>query len=184
MHAAGLIEDAERQPRDLLRMLGPVAAALAELDDAAAANVGVALDLADASAVAVDVVEDEPFAKREIAERQVVGAEAAQNGIEQDRAGDVQVRAPRIEARHVEPLFDVGFDQTACASDAIALALTRWFRMSSGGSPLLVRNRERTEAENRARGSDHAIEAGARDLFEVGAHLFVEMLHEATFIVR
>ena len=45
--AARLIEDAQRQPRDLLRVLGPVAAALAELDDAAAPDVGIALDLAD-----------------------------------------------------------------------------------------------------------------------------------------
>src|SRR5688572_16329125 len=70
--AARLVEDAECEPRDLLRVLGPVAAALAEFDDAAPADVGVAFDLADARAVAVDVVEDESFAKGEVAQRQVL----------------------------------------------------------------------------------------------------------------
>ena len=59
VHAARLIEDVQRQPRDLLRVLRPVAAPLAELDDAAAPDVGVALDFADPGAVAVDVVEDD-----------------------------------------------------------------------------------------------------------------------------
>src|SRR2546426_566670 len=39
MHAARLIEDADGQPRHLSRMLGPVIAALGQLDDAAAADV-------------------------------------------------------------------------------------------------------------------------------------------------
>src|SRR5687768_7793176 len=52
VHRARLIEDRQREPRDLLRVLGPVAAALTQLDHAAPADVGVALDLADARAVA------------------------------------------------------------------------------------------------------------------------------------
>jgi len=57
VHAPRLIEDAQRQLRDLLRMLGPVSASFAQFDDAAAADVWVALDLADPRAVAVDVIE-------------------------------------------------------------------------------------------------------------------------------
>ena len=74
VHGARLIEDRQRQPRDLLRVLGPVAAALAQLDDAAPADVRVALDLANPRAVAMDVVEDEPFAQRQVAEGEFVGA--------------------------------------------------------------------------------------------------------------
>ena len=149
----------QREPRDLLRVLWPVAAALAELDDAAAADVGVALDLADACAVAVDVVEDEAFAQREVAEREVVGAEAAQNRVEQDRAGD-----ERSARRGSRPGMWSRSSMSASTSRLrkrwIALAPTRWFRMSSGGSPPRP-HRERAEAENRARGANHAIEAGA-----------------------
>ena len=78
VHRPRLIEERQRQPRDLLRVVRPVAAALAQLDDAAAADVGVALDLADRRRVAVDVVEHQPFAEREVAERDVLGAEPAQ----------------------------------------------------------------------------------------------------------
>ena len=39
--APRLIEDAQREPRHLLGVLGPVAAALAEFDDAAAPDVGI-----------------------------------------------------------------------------------------------------------------------------------------------
>jgi hypothetical protein len=83
VHAPGLIEDAQREPRHLLRVFGPVAAPLAEFDDAAAADVGVALDLTDSGAVPPHVIEDEPFAQREIAQRQIVRPEAAQNRIEE-----------------------------------------------------------------------------------------------------
>src|SRR5688500_16924770 len=107
VHAARLIEDRERQPGHLLRVLGPVSAALAELDDAAAADVGVALDLADAGAVAVDVVEDEPLTQGEIAERELLGPQPADDRVEQDRARNAQVRAPRVEPGDGEPLLDV-----------------------------------------------------------------------------
>ena len=138
VHAARLVEDVQRQPRDLLRVLRPVAAALAELDDAAAPDVGVALDLADAGAVAVDVVEDEAFAQREVAERELVGAEPADDRVEEHRAGDREIGAPRIHARRRQALLDVRFDAGACAGGAALLALTRRLRTSSGGSPSSV----------------------------------------------
>lgn len=112
VHTAGLIEDAESQPRDLLRMLRPITATLPEFDHTPPPHVRVALDLSDAGAVPVDIVEHEPFAEREIAEGQVFRSEAAQNRVEQHRTGDVQVRTARIESIHLQPFLDVGFDQT------------------------------------------------------------------------
>src|SRR3990172_6894492 len=97
VHAAGLIENAQREPRDLVGVLGPVAAALAELHDAAAPHVRVALDLADLRAVAMDVVEHQPLAQRHVAEREALGAKSAQDRVEQDRPGDREVRAARVE---------------------------------------------------------------------------------------
>ena len=111
VHAARLVEDAQREPRHLLRVLRPVAAPLAQLDDAAAPDVGVALDLADARAVAVDVVEHEPFAQREVAQRELLGAEPPEDRVEQHRTGDAQVGAARIEPGHLQALLDVGVDQ-------------------------------------------------------------------------
>jgi hypothetical protein len=60
--AARLVEEPEGEPRDLLRVLGPVVAALGQLDDAAAPDVGVAIGLRDLLPVARDVVEDETLA--------------------------------------------------------------------------------------------------------------------------
>jgi hypothetical protein len=70
VHAARLIEQRHRQTRHLLRVLGPVVAPLAELDDAATSDVGVAIGLRDLLAVSRDVVEDQALTQRQVAERQ------------------------------------------------------------------------------------------------------------------
>ncbi len=132
VHATRLIEYAERKTRDLLRMLRPVPAAFAKFDDAAAADVGVALHLADSSAVAMDIVEDEALAQREIAQGQVFGTEAAQDRVEQHRAGDTEIGAARIESRHVQALFDVGGHESLAqptqrlCGDSLIPQILRW----------------------------------------------------------
>jgi hypothetical protein len=62
--APGLIEQRHRDLCDLVRMLGPVVAALGELDHASAAHVGIAIHLRDLLPVPRDVVEDEPLSQR------------------------------------------------------------------------------------------------------------------------
>ena len=153
---------AQREPRDLLRVLRPVAAALAELDDAAAPDVGVALDLADARAVAVDVVEDEPFAQREVAEREVVGAEPARGSC---RAAPSRRRASRRGAdrgRACAAASSRSASTSRLRSRWSALALTRRLRSVLRRTPPSSLERERAEAEDRARRADHAVEAACR----------------------
>ena len=180
--AACLIENAERKARDLLRMFGPVAAAFSQFDDAAAANVGVALDLANARAIPVDVVEDEPFTQGQIAERQVFGAEPAQDRVEQHRSADAEIRSPRIHCGHVESLFDIHFHEPLpqpmdrLRADLLIPDVVR-------RCALLLGNRESAETENRSRGADHAIESGLCDLFQVRTHFFIEMFDQPALIV-
>ena len=107
VHRSRLIEQRQRQPRDLLRVLGPVVASLGEFDDAAPADVGIAIGLRDLLAVPRDVVEDQPFAQRQVAQRELVGAEPPEDRVEQDRAGDGEVGAARFEAGHLQPLLEV-----------------------------------------------------------------------------
>ena len=169
--AARLVEDARATSlRDLLRVLRPVAAALAELDDAAAPDVGIALDLADARAVAVDVVEHEPFAQGEIAERELARRRGAGGSC---RAGPSPATARSARRGSMpgrrEPLLEVRRRRDAFAAGAGLLALTRRLRTSSGGSPSSVAARSAPEAEDRARRADHALEALAGDLIDVGA---------------
>jgi hypothetical protein len=105
------IEQREREPGDVLRVLGPVVAALGELEDAAAADVGIAIGLRDFLAVARNVVEDQPLAQRQIAERDFVGAEPAEDFIEQDRARYREIDAARLETGDAHPPLDVERDQ-------------------------------------------------------------------------
>jgi len=62
MDRARLVEEDEREARDLSGVLRPVIAALGQLDDAAAPHIGVAVGLRDLLAMARDVVEDEALA--------------------------------------------------------------------------------------------------------------------------
>ena len=97
VHDARLVEQLRRELRHLQRVFGPVVAPLAEFDDAAPADVGIAIGLRDLLAVPRDVIEDEPFAQRHVAQRDVARAEPADDRVEQDGAGHGEVGAPRLE---------------------------------------------------------------------------------------
>ncbi len=88
MDSAGLIEQRRRQPSHLLRVLRPVAAALAQLDDASPADIGIPIDLRNVLAITGNVIKNEPFAKRVVTERELFSAKLAQDRIEQHRPRD------------------------------------------------------------------------------------------------
>ena len=60
---AGPVEERQRQARDLMRVIRPVAAALGQLDDAPSPHIRIAVGLGDFLAVFGDVIEDQPFAQ-------------------------------------------------------------------------------------------------------------------------
>ena len=97
MDDARLVEKRQRQARHLLGVLGPVVTPLGELEHAPAPHVGIPVGLSDLLAVPCDVVEDEAFAKRQVAEGDVCGAQASQDRIQQDAARDREVCAPWFE---------------------------------------------------------------------------------------
>jgi hypothetical protein len=88
-------------------VLGPVVASLGELDDAAPADVGVPIGLRDFLPVPRDVVEHQPFAQRQIAERDLVGSQPPQDLVEENGARHGEVRAPRFETRHPQPFLEI-----------------------------------------------------------------------------
>src|SRR6185436_18780986 len=146
-------------------------------DDAAATNVRVPLYPSDPRAVAMDVIEHESLAQREVTQRQRVSSEAAQNGIEKDRAGDSEVGAPRIEPRHAEPLFDVGLDQPLshppqCFRRHSLVSQVLWRRA------FFLREGDGTEAQDGSRRPNHAVKSGLGYLLEMRAHLAVEIFHQ------
>jgi hypothetical protein len=145
--AARLIEDTQRQLRDLLRVLRPVPTPFTELDDAAASHVGISFDLPDPGAVAMDVVEDEPFAQRKIAQCEFVCPQPADDSFEQNHARDGEIRPPRIHGGQAQALLDICFDgpiaQPAKRFGADA-AIAKLFDPAT----VLVGERHRAEAED------------------------------------
>jgi hypothetical protein len=63
VHASRLVEQSDREARDLLRVLRPVPAALGELDNAPPPHIRVALCLRDLLPMPRDIVEHDAFAQ-------------------------------------------------------------------------------------------------------------------------
>ena len=62
---------------------------------ASLAHVGHGVHPRNLAFVSPDVVEDDPLAQREVAERDVLGAEPLQDGVDQDGSGDHEIRLLR-----------------------------------------------------------------------------------------
>ena len=107
MDRTRLIEQGKGQPYDLIRVIGVIAAALREFERAPAPHVWNAVDLRDLPPVAPDVVEHQPFAQREVTQRQFFGSETAKNRVEQYRARDDEVSTPRVEPGNRQPVLKV-----------------------------------------------------------------------------
>jgi hypothetical protein len=106
MKGAGLVEQHEGEPRDVVCVLRPVVAAFGEFDDAAAPDVGIAIGLRNLLAVLRDVLEDQPLSQREVAQRDFLRAQPPQDGIEEDGASGYEIGAARIEAWNLQPALE------------------------------------------------------------------------------
>ena len=185
VHAARLIEQRQREPRDLLRVLGPVVAALGQLDDAAAADVGVAIGLRDLLAVPRDVVEDQPFAQRQIAERDLGGAEPPEDRVEQDRAGDGEVGAARIEPGHAQPLLEIERRSASLRTRRNLLGRDAAVaQRRAGRAPSLARRRPRRGSESCPTCRSTRSKPALRDLIEILAELGVDVPHQLALVAR
>ncbi|HEY6211319.1 MAG TPA: hypothetical protein VIW45_03495 [Vicinamibacterales bacterium] len=179
---ARLIEERRREPRDLVRVRRKIVAAFRELDDAAPPHVGVAIRVHDLLAVPRDVVEDEPLAQRQIAQRDFVRSEPLQDEVDQNGARDNEVCAAGLEARHAEPLVDAHRHEVFAQPT----------QLLRGNAPVPQRNaqlsvfgeRDGPKTEDRARRTDDAREAAPRDLIEIPADLFVDVPDELTLGAR
>ena len=152
---AGRIEELHGESRDLLRVRRLIAAALGQLDDAPPPHVGIAFGRADVGGVALDVVEHEPLAQREVAERQRFRAQPSRI-VSSRMAPTAAMSAPRIEPGQPEPLVQAHRDQ------ALAQLLNV---VGTHGKPAEIgraaahAGRERAEREDRARRADDLLNA-------------------------
>jgi hypothetical protein len=183
VNAARAIEQREGELGDVVGVIGPVTAAFGQLDDAAPPDVRIAIGLRDLLAMFRDVVEHQTFAKRQIAQADFARIESPQNRVEQNRAGDSQIRAARIEPRHLQPLFQWQRRQLLAHSpDLLGRHATvaetadrRSFALSGGDG---------SETEDRAGSADDPIVASTDDLFEVRVELGLDVADELAFIAR
>ncbi len=181
--AARVIEQRRRQPRNLLRVLGPVVAALGQSDHAAAPDVGIPIRVRDFLAVPRDVIEDEPLAQRQIAERELGGTEPAHDRVQQDGAGNRQIGAARVEAGDAKPLLEVQRRERLAHA---AQLFRRYAAVSERGAraAALFGGDDRAEAEHGARRADHAIEPRFGDLVQVPVKNGFDMPHQLPLVAR
>jgi hypothetical protein len=106
VNGPGPIEERESESRDLVRMIRPVAATLGQFNDAASPHIGIAVRLRDLLAVFGDVVEDQTFAQRQVAQADLAGIEPFENRVEEDGAGHSEVGSSRVEARDFKPFLE------------------------------------------------------------------------------
>jgi len=181
VNGARPVEERQRQPRDLVRVIRPIAAALSEFDHTAPAHVRIPIGLRDLLPVFGDVVEDQTLAKRQIAQTDLVGVEPFQNGVEQDRAGNREVGTSRIEPRHLETFFEI--QRREQFPHAVNL-LGRHASIPDRCGPFALACGNGAEAEDCAGCANDAIETGCRDLFEMFLELRRDVLDELPLVAR
>ena len=107
---ARLIEQRHRQPGHLLRVFRPVIAPLGQLEDAARPDVRIAIGLRDLFAMLRNVIQDEPFSERQVAQGELGCAQPPEDLVHQNHARHDQVGAARLETGNAQPLVDAESD--------------------------------------------------------------------------
>ena len=168
---------------DLVRVVRPVVAAFGELDDAAAADVRVAFGLDDLLAMAFDVVEDQTFPQRQVAQRDLLRIEPPDDRVEQQRAGHGDVGAARLQPGHAQASLQIEVDELlARAVDLLGGDPPVAQRRSCGTA--VLRERHGAETQNGSGCADQAIEAGGHDLVEIAAQARLDVLHQLALVTR
>jgi hypothetical protein len=181
VYAAGLIEQGYGQARDLVRVVRPIVAPFAELDDAATADVGIAFGLHDLLAMAFDVVEDQTLSQRQIAERDLLRGEPADDGVEQQCAGDGDIGAARFQAGHTQAALKIEVDELLAGAVDLFGGHPLVAQRRSHGTAML-RDGDGAKTQDRSRGADQAIESSGDDLVQVDAQAGFHMLDQLPLV--
>ena len=183
VYGAGLVEQGGRQARDMMCMVGPVVASFGQFDHAASTNIRIAVGLGNLLAVSGDVIEHQAFPQRQIAERELGGAEPPEDLVEKDRAGHREICASGFEARDAKTFFEI--ERGERLAHAVQL-LGRHAEVPQRrvDRPPALRCHDRSQAQDRAGGADDAVESSLRELVEVFAQLGSNVPHELAFVPR
>src|SRR4029450_7147132 len=106
--------------------------------------------------------------------------ETPDDRVEQDRARNRQIGAPRIHPRRRKALFEIGLAQMltqamqSFRAEAQVPQILGYFAIGGG--------HHQSEAEDRARCADDAIEPALDELVDVAPHLAIEVLDQSTLV--
>ncbi len=178
---AGLVEDREGEPRDVMRVGLGVVAASRELHHAAPSLIGELVDELDAGTILGDVVGDDALAERGLAERRVIRARELEDRAQQHRARDDRIGAPRVEPGELRSIgvrerqeLPLHFEKGAKGEHA---------RRAAAARAVARARREAREREGRPGGERHEIEAhrahAGDGRFERASHAVAERGHLA-----
>ncbi len=129
----------------------------------------------------VNVVEQHAFTQRQIAERNLLGAELLQQRVEQDRAGDHQVGAPRIETGQVHALLEVHF-HGGLTQPADGFRADAKIAHALRDAVALHRRRHGAERQDGSGGADHPVETLFDDVLQVAIDFLADELGHLAFI--
>ena len=109
-----------------------------------------------------------------------VALEPLQHGVEQNRAGDDEIGAARVEARQLHALADAAIGHLF--AEAVNL-LGRDAQVANlvARAPA-IGGRDGAEAENRSGRADHAVESGALDVAQIFRQLVLDMADELALV--
>ena len=122
VRVARRVEERQRQPRDLLRVRRQSSCTARRARSRCGAGRRDSARPSGCARVALDVVEHQALAQREVAERDLLGAEPFEQRVDEHDAGRRQVGAPRIEVRQLQPLARASWPSAARAARRSALA--------------------------------------------------------------
>ena len=175
-----LIEHGQCKPRHLIRVLGPITAPLGQLDYAAAPDIRILTGLCDVFAIALDVVEHQSFAKREITQHNLGRLQMLEHHVEHHRTGNDEIGAARIETRQLHALAEASCRQLLAEPADLLGRHPEVPDLISGASAFS--DRDGAEAQNRARRPDDTIETGGPDTLEVLGDFVFHMADELAFV--
>ena len=181
MNSPCLIEERERQAPDLLGMDRLVVASLGQGQRTAASDVGNLICLGDLAFVGPDVVEDDAFAQGEVAQRDLGRAKAGEDGVDEHRSCDDQVRPLWVESGYLESFTERQRDHLLAYSPNLLARHAQVPDLRWRGATCLGCCDD-ADAQDSAGRSDDAIEAGIGDGLTMPIDLAVDMRDELLLV--
>jgi hypothetical protein len=179
---ARLIEQRHRQPGHLLRVFRPVIAPLGQLEDAPPPDVRISIGLRDLFAMLRNVIQNEAFSERQVAQGELGCAQPPQDLVHQNHARHDQIGAARFETGNAQPLVDAEADDLLAQPSHLLRRDPPVAQRLVGRAAFRCRDHG-TDAQNGAGCSDDTVEPRPCNLVEVLADFGLDVPDELPLVL-